>query len=246
MRHKLQLWPYHLQVKQQLEPGDPKARMDFGAWFLDNMLDSLESVLWTDEAYFNLQGEVHTRNAIIWAKEKPSIVATAPLHPTKLCMWIGFTAHFILPPFFFDSGTVTGQRYRQMLEQHVIPYLKHHHKFSSTIFMQDGASPHIEHSVKELLQHSFGEERIISRNFPHPWPARSPDLNPSDYYLWGHLKSKVFSGHFPTNTDQLKARIISCVEEISESDSLQNSVLHLLDRLQFVLNVHGIHIEQML
>jgi hypothetical protein len=96
-------------MKQHLEPIDLGVRVDFANWFLDNMLDSAESFLWTDEAYFNLQGEVHTHNAIIWAKEKPSSVATVPLHPTKLCVWIGFTSRFITPPFFFDSGSVTGQ-----------------------------------------------------------------------------------------------------------------------------------------
>jgi hypothetical protein len=26
------------------------------------------------------------------------------------------------------------------------------------------------------------------------WPARSPDLNPSDFFLWGCMKSRVHHG----------------------------------------------------
>jgi hypothetical protein len=42
--------------------------------------------------------------------------------------------------------------------------------------MQNGAAPHIELSVKELLQRSFGNERVISRQFPHSWPPPPPTL----------------------------------------------------------------------
>ena len=28
---------------------------------------------------------------------------------------------------------------------------------------------------------------------PVPWPARSPDLNPLDLFLWGHLKTLVYA-----------------------------------------------------
>ncbi|GFX99874.1 uncharacterized protein TNCV_259111 [Trichonephila clavipes] len=54
--------------------------------------------------------------------------------------------------------------------------------------MQDGAPPHITRCVKDVLKHHFTEERVISRQFRHLWPPRSPDLNPCDFWLWGHLK----------------------------------------------------------
>ncbi|EFN62496.1 hypothetical protein EAG_04671, partial [Camponotus floridanus] len=34
--------------------------------------------------------------------------------------------------------------------------------------------------------------RGIDRACPITWSARSPDLNPLDYYLWGHIKSIVY------------------------------------------------------
>jgi hypothetical protein len=91
LRHKLNLWPYHLQLKHHLEPQDLQHRMEFADWFLDNMVDSLSSILCTDEAYFSVNGEVNTHNAVIWAKEKPTnSIATQPLHPKKVLVWISF------------------------------------------------------------------------------------------------------------------------------------------------------------
>ena len=34
---------------------------------------------------------------------------------------------------------------------------------------------------------------LISLRGDIGWPARSPDLNPCDFFLWGYLKSKVYS-----------------------------------------------------
>jgi hypothetical protein len=32
----------------------------------------------------------------------------------------------------------------------------------------------------------------IDRNAPVLWPARSLDLNPCDFFLWGHLRQIVY------------------------------------------------------
>jgi hypothetical protein len=34
-------------------------------------------------------------------------------------------------------------------------------------------------------------DRWLGRGGPLSWPARSPDLNPLDFFLWGHLKEIV-------------------------------------------------------
>jgi hypothetical protein len=38
------------------------------------------------------------------------------------------------------------------------------------------------------LEGVFGD-RTVSRGL---WPARSPDLTPCNFYLWGNLKDKVY------------------------------------------------------
>ncbi|KAJ8981708.1 hypothetical protein NQ317_017752, partial [Molorchus minor] len=54
------------------------------------------------------------------------------------------------------------------------------------LYQHDGAPPHIGRHVTWL--HKSFNGRWISRRGPVLWPARSPDLNPLDFYLRGHMK----------------------------------------------------------
>ena len=59
-------------------------------------------------------------------------------------------------------------------------------------WQQDGATIHVTDVNMRYLDAQFGP-RVISRRPIRgiDWPARSPDLSPLDYCLWGYLKSKV-------------------------------------------------------
>ena len=91
--------------------------------------------------------------------------------------------------------TITSASYENILMQHVIPALQERNCVETSVFMQDGAPLHIGHQVQCLLRETFTDEHIIFRSFPNPWPARSPDLNPCDFWLWGYLKDCVYRGH---------------------------------------------------
>jgi hypothetical protein len=54
--------------------------------------------------------------------------------------------------------------------------------------------------------------RVISRR----GPARSPDLNACNFFLWGYLKSKVYEKK-PRTTDDLKQNIREEVAAISST-----------------------------
>ncbi|GBM87610.1 hypothetical protein AVEN_119538-1 [Araneus ventricosus] len=148
-------------------------------------------MLWTDEAHFHLQCSANTQNCIIWARDNPFQMQPLPLHSQKVTVWCGFTAAFIIGLFFSEeigpSGPATcaisGTSYESLLKSQLIPALQQRGCVDSTIFMQDGAPPHIATPVKQLLNLHFGDERIISRYFPTAWSQLSPDLNPCDFWL---------------------------------------------------------------
>ena len=48
------------------------------------------------------------------------------------------------------------------------------------------------------------------------WPARSPDLNPLDFHLWGHLKSIVYATSIE-NAEMLRNRIEQGFRQIRET-----------------------------
>ncbi|GFW59013.1 uncharacterized protein TNCV_2831191 [Trichonephila clavipes] len=108
--------------------------------------------------------------------------------------------------------------------------------------MQDGAPPHITRCVKDVLKHRFIEERVISRQIRHMWPPRSPDLNPCDFWLWGHLKQLVSCDH-PRNLPDLKDSI-SHVLNISQN-TLRSTVEYAILRFQIVAENDGHHVEHL-
>jgi hypothetical protein len=85
------------------------------------------------------------------------------------------------------------------------------------------------------------ENRLISRGL---WPARSPDLNPCDFYLWGDLKDKVYSNNPHTLVD-LKQSIRETISsiEVSELKLVSNN---LFKRLEACIRAEGRHFEHLL
>lgn len=82
---------------------------------------------------------------------------------------------------------------------------------NKTIFQHDSAPPHFSQDVQNLLNEQH--EIWIGRDGPINWPPRFPDLTFLDFYLWGHVKSKVYEKKI-TSFPQLKASIVSVFEEL--------------------------------
>ena len=160
------------------------------------------------------------------------------MHPRKVTVWAGFTSKFILPLAFVEgTETVNQSVYLRILRDTVLPSLPHPEQY---MFMQDGATAHTVNAVLDFLKTVFGDNLISRRSF-YPWPARSPDLNPCDYFLWGYLKGKVFRSN-PQTIEELKNNISTEMAAIT-SDLLGRSVDSLFDRLLLALGENGGHID---
>ena len=89
--------------------------------------------------------------------------------------------------------------------------------FSKMVFMQDGAPPHWAKSVRDWMNVHL-PDRWIGRgtaNDKHiPWPPRSPDITPMDYFFWGYIKSKAYVRNYE-NFDDLKDSVIAAFQEVS-------------------------------
>ena len=71
--------------------------------------------------------------------------------------------------------------------------------------------------------------RLFERCGPHHWPARSPDLSPLDYCVWGWMKELVYSEKLEKR-DALLGRILDA------ADHNGNSQLKLLRAIRAVHN----------
>jgi hypothetical protein len=87
--------------------------------------------------------------------------------------------------------------------------------------MQDGATAHTAtYSINVLIE--VFENKMISRGL---WPARSKDLYPCEFYLWGNLKDKVYSNN-PHTLVELKQSIRETISsiEVTELKLVSNNI----------------------
>lgn len=219
LRKDLGLRPYKIALTQELKQNDHLLRRRFSDWALQQLdidPDFHKKIIFSDEAHFWLNGFVNKHNCRIWSENHPKEIHQKPLHPLKLTVWCAFHAGGVIGPFFFfdDAGnsvTVNGIRYRSMLTNFLWPELDAI-DLAGKWFQQDGATCHTANATMALLREKFGES-IISRNGPVNWPPRSCDLTPLDSFLWGYVKSLVYSNK-PATLDALRMNIVRVIADI--------------------------------
>lgn len=112
-------------------------------------------------------------------------------------------------------------------------------------YMHDGAPPHRSRKVTDYLNRSF--ENWIGLNSPLvQWPARSPDLTPCDFSIWGWAKSLVYSEEI-VSRDQLRQKIEDAFTIMKTKEGeLKKATEHVLKRAQLCLDNEGGHFENYL
>ncbi|KAK3743050.1 hypothetical protein RRG08_063916 [Elysia crispata] len=110
-------------------------------------------------------------------------------------------------------------------------------------FMQDGAAPHTARRVLTWLTDHF-EGRVISRFTEKTWASHSPDLNPLDFFLWGHLKDQMSGEQFQTLND-LKSLVERLIRAVTP-EQCEDTIQHFLLRMRRCVQRDGGHIEQLL
>ena len=93
--------------------------------------------------------------------------------------------------------------------------------FDSVSSKSGNSIAHTANICMEWLREKF-PGKVISKKGDVEWPARSPDLNPPDFYLWGYLKEDVFRST-PRTLPELKANIVDAVRRVS-TETLRNTV----------------------
>jgi hypothetical protein len=74
--------------------------------------------------------------------------------------------------------------------------------------------------------------------------ARSPDLTPPDYFLWGYLKGRVYQIK-PRTIDALRANITEEIQAVT-ADVLARTVQNMARRVQSCMDANGGHFQHTL
>jgi len=111
------------------------------------------------------------------------------------------------------------------------------------IFHHDGAGPHNARIVINYLNEHF-PQRWIGRYGPIRWPARSPDLNPLDFFFWEYCKELMYKT-LPEDQEDLETKFRYVVWSIDE-DMMENVKAYLLKRMTACVRMDGGHFKHLL
>lgn len=241
LKKKLKMKPYRAAKVQLLKPSDLNKRLAWAEALLDATdLDMTypDYILWSDEALFHLDSHINRHNAITWGTTNPlGYLEVNTQNKAGVMVWVGMLKDTIIGPFFIQ-GTLTGEKYLNMLDNEVMPAIQQYcgDETDLLIFQQDGASSHYYRKVKDWLNEHF-EDRWMGRGGPIAWPARSPDLSPLDYWLWSYLKEHVY-GKQLRNVAELRNAIEQEIGAISPI-MIHNATLNVVKRAQLLIELQG-------
>lgn len=244
------LYPYHLQRVQSLLPRDFDSRVNFSQWLLERCDHDplfLSSIMFTDEAGFNQDGIFNFHNKHIWSESNPhEICESKHQHQYSINVWAGIIGDSLIGPYILPNR-LNGAAYRNFLEN-TLPNLIEDIPLKvlrNMWFMHDGAPAHFSKVSREYLDRRFAG-RWLGRSGPINWPARSPDLNPLDFFFWGFLKEAVYATPV-TDVDNLKQRVFKACEDIRNRREIFERVRHsMMQRLKSCIEAGGQHFEHLL
>ena len=186
-------------------------------------------VLFTDVACFTRDGYFNSRNSHIWDDENPHAVFMR-VHQARfnLNIWGGILGDYLLgrviiPDRFNGKLTCNSSRtcFRCSWKRYPLQYGE---KCGSNMIALQPAST----STSEVLNRVYSR-KWIGRGGPVAWPARSPNLTPLDFFLWGHVKSIMYI--YPVNTRQeLIERMFTAFYQIWHSPGMFTRVRQALAR----------------
>lgn len=240
---------FHMQKVHALKPQDYPRRVDCCRWFIHKTVDNpnfLKNVLFTDEASFNREGIFNSRNSHVWAVENPHETFTRGYQDRfAVNVWAGMLGDTLVGPYILPNR-LNSVTYLVFLRD-ILPVLLEDVALEDRLnmtFQHDGAPAHFGQNVRDHLYATFGQH-WVGRGGPTPWPPRSPDLTPLDFYLWGRMKTLVYSTPVD-NEIELVGRIVEAAAVIQEENVFEHVRVSLENRFTVCNRVGGGHIENLL
>ena len=243
LKDKIGMRSYVTQIVQELHPEDFDRRLEMCQTLITKgTLDEefWSSIIYSDECTFHINGIVNRHNSRIWGFENPHAITEFVRNSPKINVWCGIGYGFIIGPYFFNDDIVNGASYVDMLRNFLHPQLTARGVLETAYFQQDGAPPHYSLIARNWLDEHF-PGRWLGRRGPLEWAARSPDLTPCDFYLWGFIKNTIYQTAI-INVQDLKDRVTLAINSIAP-EVLINVFNCTQKRMDKCIKLDGHHIE---
>lgn len=163
---------------------------DYGSdW--DNLYENLVTV---DETWIYFKPRENLRSAGEWQApgQRPPEVGRLGLTSQKVMLSVFWNSKGVIHADYLRSGrSINKEYYSELLK--IVNFKIPVRKRNKVIFLQDNAPAHKAKVNIDLIL-SFGWKLIDH-------PPYSPDLSPSDFYLFKCLKNDMFKSHFATGIE---------------------------------------------
>lgn len=240
--------PYTFRICQGLKLGDFERRRHFSEWYTracEENLNFPSKIIWSDESMVTNNGIFNRRNTHYWAQKNPRVKKISR-HQERFGfnMWCGILGTKILGPFIYHNS-LTAERYLHLLQNDLeycldnLPLAQ----VNSCWFQQDGAPAHNSRQVREYLSQRF-PGKWIGTFSEVSWPARSPDLTPLDFFIWGFVKNRIYQYSFESE-QQLRERVTAAFNSITP-EMLRDVLSSTVKRSYLCLENNGNLFEHLL
>lgn len=239
---------YKTHTAQELRDGDAERRYTYAMSVADKLEDNpnfLKNVLFTDEKTFSLHHAPNRQNQRQWAQKNPrSVYSSQSQYPHKINVWAGILNQNILGPILID-GSLNGGKYLDLLQGAISDHLLALGSEDELWYQHDGCPAHNDVLAIEWLHNTFSGN-VIGTHEALAWPARSPDLSPNDFWLWGHITTKIYDRMEPfSNVDDLWTAVQTCCNTVTHGQ-LANVQREIAERVTHCILSEGKLFEHLL
>ncbi|XP_071576602.1 uncharacterized protein, partial [Temnothorax nylanderi] len=211
----------------------------------ENQPGFVNNILFTDESYFTRDGIFNSHNTHLWANENPNgYHIKSYQHRFSINLWAGILNTSIIGPFELPAR-LTGHIYTNFLQTDLLDLIEKLplDQRRQMFFQHDGAPAHASLRARRVLDASY-PDRWIGRGGPVNWPARSPDLTPLDFFLWGTVKQYVYRERIDSR-EELEGRMIEAFATVTP-EMMRNAQQSLIRRARLCIQCGGGHFEHLL
>lgn len=172
------------------------------------------------------------------ADEKPKHVPKKSLHPKKTMITVWWSAAGLIHYNFLKTGeSITAQSYCNEIDVMHQKLLQNQPALvnrKGPILLHDNARPHVSRITTQKL-HDLKYEVL-------PHPAYSPDLSPSDYYMFKHV-DKFLTNKMFRNEGDIQNAILQFFES-RNPDFYEKGIYALLPRWQKCIENNGKYFDE--
>jgi len=242
--------PFKLTKVQHLHPGDPPLRLDYCQWLRAQIAENpnfLTLICSTDEKTFAREGSFNAHNNHFWSEANPHAMHLRGYQQRfSVNVWAGIVGDYLLGPYILPVR-LNGPNYLIFLQEQFSEYLDELplQLWRDMWWQPDGCPAHFDRNVRDHLNQVF-PNRWIGRGGPRPWPPRSAEITPPDFFLWGAMDRLIYATPVPSEED-LVARIVMAGEVIRRKEGIFADMRAAWEaRINKCIEVNGHQIEHLL